>query len=307
MKNAIKFYNYNLGENNKEFQNIIKLCDENNNKVNNLSNIFKNEMEKIEKFYKNVYVNSNNNILKKINEIISNINEQINKLNINENNINTLTNEMNDVIKTLLIKLDFKEKAINKLKKEKEILSNEKMNSDNKNLSIINELKEDINKYKNKILSKDKIIKIHLDNEISIKATIEEITQQITDNNNIVIKLNQKYNDDLSKFSQYYNNIILFQNKNILNVINNNEISIEEIKSLLKNSEDEVDDLVKKYKELNDKYFDKCCSLLNKISDQDLSNKMLNNKISSLEVNNSKLKEEKNKLEEENISIINDK
>ena len=63
-----------------------------------------------------------------------------------------------------------------------------------------------------------------------------------------------------------------------------------------------MDLLFKQYKELNDKYFDKSCSLLNKISNLDVTNNSLNNKIFNIENNNSKLKEEKNKLEEENMS-----
>ena len=301
------FYNNNLDKNNKEINEIIKLCNENNHKVNNLYDNFDNEMKKIKRFYNNVYVNSNNILLKKINEIINGINEQLNNVNKNDENINSLCNEMKDVINTLLVKIDLKEKELIKLKKEKQLLIKEKIDSDNKNLSAINELKEDINKYRNKILIKDNIIKMHLDNEINIKINIDEIIQQLSENDNIIKKLSQKYNEDLSKFSKYYNNIILYQNKNILNMINNNEITIDEIKILLKNNENEVDLLFKQYKELNDKYFDKCCSLLNKISNQDVINKSLNNKIFNLENNNSKLKEEKNKLEEENISIINDK
>ena len=302
-----KFYNNNLDKNIKEINEIIQLYNINNNKVIKLYELFYKEIIKIKRFYNNVYINSNNYILKKNNEIINGINEQLNNLNRNDENINSLTNEMNDVINTLLIKINFKEKEIIKLKKEKESLKKEKIDSDNKNLLIINELKEDINKYKNSILMKDNIIKNHLDYEININTNIDEILQQLSDNNNIIKKLNQKYNEDLSKFHKYYNNIILYQNKNIINIINNIEIYLDEIKSLLKKNENEVDELFKQYKELNDKYFDKCCSLLNNISMLDVTNKSLNNKIFNLENNNSKLKEEKNKLEEENISIINDK
>ena len=307
MEKIIKFYNANLAKNNSEIDEIIKICDKNNDNVNNLYENFKNEMDKVEKYYKNVYLNSNGNLLNKIDNIIKDINDQINNLNTNENNINSLYNEMKDVISTLLVKLDFKQKAINKLKKENEDLTNEKNNSDTKNLSTINELKEDIAKYKNKILIKDNKIKMHLDYETNIRTEIEAISQQLSNNDEIITKLSQKYNDDLSTFSKFYNNIILYQNKNTLNIINSNETSIDEIKSLLKISQDEVDELFKNYKELNDKYFDKCCSLLNNISNQDVTNKSLNNKIANLELNNTKLKEEKNKLEEENKSIINDK
>ena len=307
IQKIIQFYNNNLNKNINEINVIIKLNDSNINKTNNLSQIFNNNMEKMQKYYKNIYIKSNSITMKKIDEITKEINEQINNLNRNDDNINSLTNEMKDIISTLLVKLDFKEKAIIKLRKEKEVLKNEKNDSDNKNISIINELKEDINKYKNKIFSKDNLIQKHVDYEINIKNTINEILQQINDNEKILIKLNQKYNEDLTKFSNYYNNIILFQNKNTLNIINNNEITIGEINSLLKGNENEVDDLFKRYKELNDKYFDKCCSLLNNISNQDITNKSLNNKIKSLEINNDKLKEEKNKLEDENISLSNDK
>ena len=307
IQRILKFYNSNLEKNNKEINEIIKLCEGNNIKIYNLTEIFTNDMEKITKFYKNTFINSNKSILKKIDEIISGINAQIIQFNQNENNINSLYNDMKDIINVLLIKIDFKEKTVIKLKKEKESLLKEKTDSDNKNISKINELKEDINKYKNKILIKDNIIKNHLDYEIDVKNSIGEIIQKINDNDNLINKLNKKYNDDLSKFSTYYNNIIIYQNKKILNIINNNEITIEEIKTLIKNNENEVDDIFKKYKELNDKYFDKCCSLLNNMSNLDITNKSLNNKISNLKINNSKLKEENNKLEEDNISIANEK
>ena len=45
---------------------------------------------------------------------------------------------------------------------------------------------------------KDNIIKIHLHNEINIKTNIDEIIQQISENDNIIKQLNQKYNEDLS-------------------------------------------------------------------------------------------------------------
>ena len=54
----------------------------------------------------------------------------------------------------------------------------------------------------------------------NIKTNIDEIIQQISENDNIIKQLNQRYNEDLSKFSKYYNSIILYQNKNILNIIN---------------------------------------------------------------------------------------
>ena len=296
-----------IDENSILISEIMELCNKNNDSVNDIFKNYRNEMEKIEKFYKNVYKNSNDNISEKIEEIIKDLNEQINNLNNNDNNIKNLTDKMKDIINTLLVKLNLKENSINRLNKEIEDLSKEKSYSDSKNLNIINELEANISKYKNKILEKDNIIKKHLDYEIFIKKTIEEINLQITDNNEIITKLNQKYNDDLSKFYKYYNNIILYQNKNILNVANNNEESINEIKSLLKNSESEVDQLFKKYNELNDMYYDKCCSLLNNINNQDVESKSLNNKISILEMNNSKLKEQKEKLEEENTTIINEK
>ena len=307
IQRIINFYNANLLKNNKELDEIIFLCNKNNNDVITLDSIFKNEMDKIEKYYNNVYINSNSKIINNINDIIKDINEQKNNLNTNETNINSLFNEMKDVINTLLVKLNLKQKAIIKLKKEYQDLLSEKNNSDTKNLATINELNEDIAKYKNKILVRDNKIKLHLDFEMNMLNEIEEISQQISNNNEIIEKLGKKYNDDLSKMLRYYNNIILYQNKNIINIINNNEITIDEIKSDLKKSNDEADDLVKNYKELNDKYFDKCCSLLNNLSKQDVVNKSLNNKISNLELNNSKLKEEKDKLEEENISIKNDK
>ena len=307
LNDKINKYKTIIDENNIIINEIMELYDKNNDAVNDIFNKYGNEMEKIEKFYKNVYKNSNDNILDKIGEIIKDINEQTNNLNKNNNNINDLTDKMKDVINILLVKLNLKENSINRLNKEIEELSNEKSYSDTKNLNIINDLEANISKYKNKILVKNNIIKKHLDNEIIIRKTIEEINLQISDNNEIITKLNQKYNDDLSKFYQYYNNIILYQNKNVLNIANNNEESINEIKSLLKNSENEVDQLFKKYNELNDMYYDKCCSLLNNINNQDVESKSLNNKITVLEMNNSKLKEQKEKLEEENIAIINEK
>ena len=296
-----------IDENNIIINEILELCNKSNDFINDIFKNYRNEMEKIEKFYKNVYKNSNDNITDKIGEIIKDLNEQINNLNNNDNNFKSLTDKMKDVINTLLVKLNLKENSINILKKEIDDLSKEKKYSDTKNINTINELEANISKYKNKILEKDNIIKKHLDNEIIIKKTIEEINLQINENNEIITKLNQKYNDDLSKFYKYYNNIILYQNKNVLNIANNNEESINEIKSLLKNSESEVDQLFKKYNELNDMYYDKCCSLLNNINNQDVESKSLNNKISILEMSNSKLKEQKEKLEEENTTIINEK
>ena len=296
-----------IDENNLIINEIMEFCNKNNDSVNDIFKNYRNEMEKIEQFYKNVYKSSNDNISDKIGEIIKDLNEQINNLNNNDNNIKNLTDKMKDVINTLLVKLNLKENSINRLNKEIDDLSKEKNYSDTKNLNTINELEANLSKYKNRILEKDNIIKKHLDNEIIIKKTIEEINLQINDNNEIITKLNQKYNEDLSKFYKYYNNIILYQNKNVLNIANNNEESINEIKSLLKSSESEVDQLFKKYNELNDMYYDKCCSLLNNINNQDMESKSLNNKISILEMSNSKLKEQKERLEEENTTIINEK
>ena len=303
----IKFYNINLDKNNNEIKNAIKLCDDNNIRINNLQEIYSKDMEKIQKFYKNIYINSNIITVKKIDEIISSLNEQLNNLNNNNSSIDLLTRNMNDTINILLVKLKFKEQKISKLNEEIILLKEEKTNSDNKNNSIINELRDDINKYKNKLLIKDNIIKIHLDYEISIGASIDEISQLISNNEDIQLKLDKKYNEDLSKFSQYYNDIILYQNRNIINIINNNEKEIDEIKLLIKKNEDELDEIFRNLKNLNDKYFDKCCSLLNSISNQDVTIKLLNNKIISLEEKNSNLKNDNKKLEEENTNLINEK
>ena len=307
LNDKIDSYKTIIDENNIIINEIMELCNKRDDSFNDIFKNYKNQMEKIEKFYKNVYKNSKDNISDKIGEIIQDLNEQIINLNNNDNNIKNLTDNLKNIINTLLVKLNLKENSINRLNKEIDDLSKEKNYSDTKNLNTINELEANISKYKNKILEKDNIIKKHLNNEIIIKKTIEEINLQINDNNEIITKLNQKYNDDLSKFYKYYNNIILYQNKNVLNIANNNEESINEIKSLLKNSESEVDQLFKKYNELNDMYYDKCCSLLNNINNQDVESKSLNNKISILEMSNSKLKEQKEKLEEENVTIINEK
>ena len=48
---------------------------------------------------------------------------------------------------------------------------------DNKNKNIINTLQNDINNYKNKIISKDKIIQTHLEQELYINIEFEEINK----------------------------------------------------------------------------------------------------------------------------------
>ena len=307
MNSIVKFYNITLYENNNEINKAIQLCDNNKKMINNLHEIYLKDMENIQKFYNNIYLNSNNITLKNLDEINNILKEQINNLNDNESKINILTKEMKDTINILLVKLNFKEQTIIKLNKEIITLKEEKTNSDNKNNSIINELKDDVNKYKNKLFKKDNIIKMHLDYQISIIASIDEISQLLSNNETILLKLEQKYNNDLSKFYQYYNNIILYQNKNIINKMNNSEKGIDEIKILIKNNENVVDDLLKMFKELSDKYFDKCCILLNSISNQDVEKKLLENKILILEDKNKNLEIEKKQIEEENLSLMNEK
>ena len=190
---------------------------------------------------------------------------------------------------------------------EKQNIINDKEEFDNKNVKIINDLQNDVSNYKSKVLSKDNIIKIYLDKENYINQTFKEIYQCLDDNNNIVNKLNNQYNENLSDIKKFYNNVVLKQNINNSKILNENEEIFDEIYNGIKKNNDEIEDLETKFKNLNEIYFDKCCSLLNAISREDVKNNTLNDKIINLEIYNKKLIDENKKYEEKNKSLTEEK
>ena len=282
---------------------VTNYCDENNSKINSLSEKYNSDFDLIKNFYDNVVKKGNLNISNKINDIQNDLTETTNTINNNENNANLLLNEMTELINNLIIKLEMKQESLNKLFNEKQSIINEKINSDEKNTNLISELNKDINSYKEKLVQKDSIIQSHVEQELSMNNTIDEIFKLLDINNENINKLNSIYSNDMSSFTKYYNNVILTTFKNIINKLNNNDTDINEVKELIKSSELVIDDLSIKYKQLNDNYFEKCCNLLKSISNLEIRNKLLNEKVNTNSVNETKYEEKIKFLENENQTL----
>jgi chromosome segregation ATPase len=213
---------------------------------------------------------------------------------------------MKENIDTLQNKLEIKQNTINNLNKSRNEIIEEKNKMEEKYKSEINSLNNDVIKYKNIILNKNKIIQIYIENEQYIHLQFEEIEKLISSNNIKLNNLKEIYCTDLSLINKYYINVILTYKKKVINVLDKNDIDIAEIKQQLKSSNESFDYLNKIYNSFSNIYFDKCCTLLNEINKkeinikylsdknnmQQISENNLNQKISSLEQENSLLKQE---------------
>ena len=310
-KNIEELSNYKK-DMNLEIGEIIKMKNERENKIdeliqimNELSEKYKNKCEEL--FNKNkelIIKNESKNKTLELNNF--EIDQIMNNLDGNENNINSLFNSINELINNLMIKLEVKENNIKQLKNENQNIINSKEDMDNKNKNIITSLENDINNYKNKIMAKDKIIQNHIEQGLYINMEFEEINKLISLNNSNINKINEIYKNDLSLFQKYYNNIILYQKKLVLKGLSENDINIDEIKDLIKNNSEIVEKLSSNYNELNNKYFDKCCNLLNSISMQEMKNKILLEKSKNVEINENNLNQKISLLEKENNNIKNE-
>ena len=297
---------------NIEIGELINMKNEEENKItelyeimNNISEKYKNKCEELSNKNKELIVQNESKIKTmelnngEIVQIMSIIDE-------NGNSFNSLFNSMNELVNNLMIKLDVKENNIKQLKNENKNIMNEKNEMDNKNKNIIASLQNDINNYKNKIISKDKIIQSHIEQVLYINIQFEEINKLISLNDSNINKLNEIYNNDLSSFQKYYNNIILYQKKSLLKGLGENDINLDESRELIKNNSQILEVLSSNYNELNNKYFDKCCNLLNSISIQEMKNKYLIEKNKNMEINENNLSNKISLLEKENTNLKNE-
>ena len=85
-----------------------------------------------------------------------------------------------------------------------------------------------------------------------------------------------------------------------------NEINLNESKDLIKNNSLLIEDLSTRYNQLNNIYFDKCCSLLNAISAGEMKNKFLVEKNKNYEINENNLNAKISLLEQENSNLKNE-
>ena len=296
----------------KEISDIINTKEQNDDKLkhlieiyNNMNEMYKNKCDDLFKKNKNLIVKNE----EKINVIELNNNDimdLISQINTNENNFTSLYDLMKENIDTLQNKLEIKQNTINNLNKSRNEIIEEKNKMEEKYKSEINSLNNDVIKYKNIILNKNKIIQIYIENEQYIHLQFEEIEKLISSNNIKLNNLKEIYCTDLSLINKYYINVILTYKKKVINVLDKNDIDIAEIKQQLKSSNESFDYLNKIYNSFSNIYFDKCCTLLNEINKkeinikylsdknnmQQISENNLNQKISSLEQENSLLKQE---------------
>ena len=310
-KNIEELSNYKK-EMSSEIEELIKNKNDEENRVNELIKMtdeinekYKNKCEEL--FNKNKELIVKNEIKDKIIDLNNNeINEIMIVINNNNDNTNLLFNNMNEIIKNLMIKLNLKEKNINQLKNENQNIINEKEDMDNKNKDTIKSLENDINNYKNKIISKDKIIQTHIEQELYINMEFEEINKLISLNNLNVNQLNSIYEQDLSSFKKYYNNIVLFQKKSILKFLSENDANLDESKEMIKKNSNLLEDLSSNYNQFNNMYFDKCCSLLNAVNVGEMKNKFLEEKNKNNEIKENSLNQKLSLLEKENANLKNE-
>ena len=310
-KNIEELSNYKK-EMSSEIEELIKNKNDEENRVNELIKMtdeinekYKNKCEEL--LNKNKELIVKNEIKDKIIDLNNNeINEIMIVINNNNDNTNLLFNNMNEIIKNLMIKLNLKEKNINQLKNENQNIINEKEDMDNKNKDTIKSLENDINNYKNKIISKDKIIQTHIEQELYINMEFEEINKLISLNNLNVNQLNSIYEQDLSSFKKYYNNIVLFQKKSILKFLSENDANLDESKEMIKKNSNLLEDLSSNYNQFNNMYFDKCCSLLNAVNVGEMKNKFLEEKNKNNEIKENSLNQKLSLLEKENANLKNE-
>ena len=295
-----------------EINEIVNMNKEKENKINELNEIFKKISEIYQKKCEEL-LNKNKELIVQIENIkkrdeMTNkeIDEIIKVINDNDNNVNSLYNNMNDMVNNIIKKLQSKVNTINQLNNEKQNLLSEKEDINNTNKNKINLLQDDINNYKNKIISKDKIIHAHEEQELLIVDEIDNITKLVEQNNSNINKLKDLYEQDLSSIIQYYKDTVLPKQNLIANTLNENDVTIGEVKELLKNNSNNLEDMFSKYNQLNNQYFDKCCQLLNAVNKNDTKNKLLTEKIKNYELNENNLNQKIAFLEKENDNLKNE-
>ena len=217
--------------------------------------------------------------------------------------LNKINYEMNDIYKNKCDELFRKNKDLINSNKEKEEIIENKNQMEYKNKEEIKLLNGDINKYKIKILNKDKVINALKENEEFINLQIEEIEKLLKINDNKINNINELYNQDMVLIQKYYNNVFVVYKKSVINLIKNNDTDINEIKQLIKKNNDSFDDLTKVYNSYNTLYFEKCCNLLNVISSQESKNKLLLEKINIKKISEKNLSQKIASIEKENSAI----
>ena len=308
----------------KELEDIFKIKIESDEKINQLLEIYKgiNEIYKNkcdELFNKNKDLIIQNEVKYKIIELnYQEINEVISDMNDNENNFISLFDNMKQDISNLQEKTCIKHNELMNEKKEKKEIIEDKNILEERSKKEINLLNDEINKYKNIIINKNKVIQIYIENEEYLQLQYEEISKLLISNDSKINNLNEIYVKDMSLFNKYYKKAIIPYRKIILNFLLKNDNELDEVKQIIKNNSESFDSLCLIYNSFNNNYFDKCCHLLNQINNkeikikyleeksnlQQISENNLNNKISSLETENSILKEEnKNSKQSSEIKI----
>ena len=164
-------------------------------------------------------------------------------------------------------------------------------------------LNNDINKYKNTIMKKDKIIQLYIENEEYLQLQYEEINKLLSTNNTKIKNLNDIYIQDMSLINKYYTKTIIPYRKTIINFLSKNDIELEGIKHKIKNNNDSLDALNIIYNSCNNNYFDKCCHLLNEINNKEIKIKYLKEKNNNQQISENNLNIKISYLEQE-ISIL---
>ena len=290
----------------KEIEDVIITKEKNDDKLNQLIELYNSINENYKKkceelFNKNKDLIIKNEEKKNLIEINnSEINEIISEINTKENNFSSLYDIMKENITNLQDKLTIKQNMINNLHKSNNVLLEDKNNMEERYKKEISSLNNDINKYKNIVLNKNKIIQIYIENEQYIHLQFEEIEKLISLNNTKINNLKEIYFNDLSLINKYYINVILTYKKKVINALNNNDIDIAQIKQNLKNSTEAVNSLNELYNSFNNIYFDKCCYLLNEINKKEINIKYLKEKYNIKQISENNLNQKISSLEQEN-------
>ena len=296
----------------KEMEDILQIKVEADDKINQLLKMF-NEINEIYKnkcgelFNKNkelIMQNEKKNLLIELNN--KEIYEAISDINENEKKSVILFNNMKENINHLQEKMRIKQNELINIKKEKKKIIENKNETEERNKKEINSLNDGISNYKNTIMNKNKVIQIFIENEEYLKLQYEEITNLLIANDTKINNLNDIYLKDMSLIKKYYMSAIIPYQKAIINLLEENDNELDEIKQKIKNNNDSLVSLCSINNTLNNNYFNKCCHLLNQISNKDIKIKYLEEKtnlqqqseknqslkISALEKENSILKEE---------------
>ena len=294
----------------KELEDIIIIHEQNNDKIKQLiqiinknNEIYKNKCDELFKKNKDLIIKNEEkkNIIETNNKELS---EVISDVNNNENNFISLYDKMSEYINYLQDKLIKTQDELNNLNKVKNEIAEEKKRIEEKNKEEINSLNNDIYKYKNIIINKNKIIQIYIENEQFMKLEFEEIEKLIASNDTKINNLNEIYSCDLSLINKYYINVILSYRKLVINSLDKNDNDIADITKIINNNENSIDGLNKIYNSFNNLYFDKCCNLLNEINKKEIENKYLQEKLNLKQITENNLNQKISSLEQEN-SIIN--